>query len=138
MSVDSEPSETVTDNEPSDSDEVEQLATELGTAIADLPAYREFEAAKAAVEADDEVQEQIAEFERLREEFTLARQTGQADEAALQEVRNAQERLHSTPKMERYLAAQERLESRLETLNEAISAPLAVDFGGEAGGCCQE
>ena len=138
MSVDSEPSETVADSETSDPDEVERLATELGTAIADLPAYREFEAAKAAVEADDEVQERIGEFERLREEFTVARQTGQADEAALQEVRNAQERLHSMPKMERYLAAQEQLEEQLETFNEAISAPLAVDFGGEAGGCCRD
>ncbi len=139
MSVDRETdADTSATGEPSDPAEVERLATELGAAIADLPAYREFEAAKAAVEADDEVQERIGEFERLREEFAVARQTGQADEAALQEVRNAQEQLHSMPKMERYLAAQEQLEERLETFNEAISAPLAVDFGGEAGGCCQD
>jgi Uncharacterized conserved protein len=139
VSVDHETdADTDTTGEASDPEQVERLATELGTAIADLPVYREFEAAKQAVEADDDVQERIGEFERLREEFAVARQTGQADEAALEELRDAQERLHSMPKMDRYLAAQERLEERLETFNEAISAPLGVDFGGEAGGCCRD
>ena len=133
MSVDAD--ETV---ETGGETDVETMAAELGAAIADLPVYREFEAAKAAVEADETVQERISEFEQLREEFQLARQTGQADEAALEELRDAQERLHSMPKMRRYLEAQDDLEARLETLNEAISDPLAVDFGGEAGGCCRD
>jgi cell fate (sporulation/competence/biofilm development) regulator YlbF (YheA/YmcA/DUF963 family) len=42
------------------------------------------------------------------------------------------------PKMATYLDAQEALQDRLESVNEAISEPLAVDFGGEAGGCCQD
>jgi cell fate (sporulation/competence/biofilm development) regulator YlbF (YheA/YmcA/DUF963 family) len=40
--------------------------------------------------------------------------------------------------MAEYLEAQAALQERLETVNEAISEPLAVDFGGEAGGCCQD
>jgi cell fate (sporulation/competence/biofilm development) regulator YlbF (YheA/YmcA/DUF963 family) len=40
--------------------------------------------------------------------------------------------------MAEYLEAQAALQDRLETVNEAISEPLAVDFGGEAGGCCQD
>jgi len=42
------------------------------------------------------------------------------------------------PVMEEYLNAQEALQSQLESVNRAISEPLAVDFGGEAGGCCHD
>lgn len=68
----------------------------------------------------------------------MARQAGEATEEGLKRVQRAQEDLHSKPKMATYLAAQEELQERLETLNEAISEPLTVDFGGEAGGCCQD
>ena len=37
-----------------------------------------------------------------------------------------------------YLRAQSDLELQLQELNEMISAPLAVDFGEKAGGCCQD
>lgn len=119
-------------------DETETLARELGAAITDLPEYRRYEEAEAAVEADEEAQAKISEFEQLRQEFALARQTGKADDTAVEKVRQAQNELHSLPVMEAYLDAQDDLRDRLETLNEAISEPLSVDFGGEAGGCCQD
>lgn len=117
---------------------LESLGRELGEAIAETPEYEAFEEAKAAVEADDETQEKIQEFERLREEFMVARQTGQATEEDMRTVQRVQRELHGMPKMADYLAAQEDLQTRLEAVNEAISDPLAVDFGGEAGGCCQD
>jgi cell fate (sporulation/competence/biofilm development) regulator YlbF (YheA/YmcA/DUF963 family) len=40
--------------------------------------------------------------------------------------------------MAEYLDAQEELQDKLESVNMAISEELAVDFGGEAGGCCQD
>jgi cell fate (sporulation/competence/biofilm development) regulator YlbF (YheA/YmcA/DUF963 family) len=40
--------------------------------------------------------------------------------------------------MSDYLAAQSELELQLQELNETISAPLSVDFGEKAGGCCQD
>jgi cell fate (sporulation/competence/biofilm development) regulator YlbF (YheA/YmcA/DUF963 family) len=118
--------------------DVDALARQLGDAITELPEYETFEEARAAVETDPDVQEKISEFERLRQEFALARQTGRADEAAVEEVRQAQQELHAMPTMATYLDAQEALQRRLETLNELISDPLSVDFGGEAGGCCQD
>jgi cell fate (sporulation/competence/biofilm development) regulator YlbF (YheA/YmcA/DUF963 family) len=117
---------------------VEQLGRELGRAITDLPEYEAFEEAKARVEADDEVQEAISEFEQLRQEFMVARQTGRADQEQLERVQEAQADLHEMPVMAEYLDAQDELQDRLEAVNEAISDPLAVDFGGEAGGCCQD
>jgi cell fate (sporulation/competence/biofilm development) regulator YlbF (YheA/YmcA/DUF963 family) len=42
------------------------------------------------------------------------------------------------PTMRTYLQAQERLSERLSAINETLSADLAVDFAGEAGGCCQD
>ena len=133
MSIDSE-----TDAGTTGADDVDALARELGDAIADLPAYERFAEAKAAVEADDEAQERIGEFQQLRQEFALARQTGNADDETLRKVQEAQQDLHALPVMSRYVEAQDDLQDRLETLNEAISEPLAVDFGGEAGGCCQD
>lgn len=131
MSVDSEQSAA----EPQS---VEALARELGDAIADLPEYREFEEAKRAVENHDELQERIKAFEQDRQEFMLARQAGEASQSDMEELQEAQQDLHSHPVMAEYLEAKETLSDRLEAVNQAISDPLAVDFGGEAGGCCQE
>ena len=117
---------------------IEDLGRELGERIAETPEYERFEEARAAVQRDEAVQEQIDEFEQLRAEFMQARQTGQATNAELQRVQEAQDELHSMPVMSEYLEAQDELEETLEAINEAISEPLAVDFGGEAGGCCQD
>ncbi|ELZ34499.1 hypothetical protein C474_02301 [Halogeometricum pallidum JCM 14848] len=117
---------------------LEDLGRELGDAIAETAEYEAFEEAKAAVEDDEELQAEIREFQQRREEFMLARQRGEATQERLEEVQTAQNELHSKDKMAAYLEAQETLQERLEDVNRAISDPLAVDFGGEAGGCCQD
>lgn len=129
-----EPESTVTD----DVADVETLARQLGDAITDLPEYERFEETQRRVQADDDVQEQIEKFENIRQEFMLARQTGQASQEDLRKVQEAQNELHQEPVMAEFLEAKQELQDRLETLNQLISEPLAVDFGGEAGGCCQE
>lgn len=131
MSVDPD---TVTTTEES----IEGLAGELGAAIADLPEHERFREAETAVAQHSEAQEMITEFEQKREALALARQTGDATQEDMRELQSVQRELHSLPVMEEYLEAKEDLVDRLETLNRAISDPLAVDFGGEAGGCCQD
>ncbi|MBV0901299.1 YlbF family regulator [Haloarcula salina] len=121
-----------------DGDRVDELATEFGEAIAELPVYQRFEAAKDAVENHEEAQEAIQEFEQIREEFMLARQTGQASQEDLRTVQQKQEELHDIPVMSDYLQAQNELELRLQELNEVVSEELAVDFGQKAGGCCED
>jgi len=118
--------------------QLEELGRELGEKIAETPAYGRFEAAKRAVQDDDEAQEKIAEVERLRDEFVAARETGEATQEHVAKLQQAQNELHSMDVMEEYLNAQEALQSQLEDINRAISEPLAVDFGGEAGGCCHD
>ena len=117
---------------------IEDLGRELGERIARTQEYERFEAAREAVQRDEEVQTQIDEFEQLRAEFMQARQSGQATNSDLHRVQDAQDELHSMPVMSEFLDAQDELSDTLETVNEAISEPLAVDFGGEAGGCCQD
>jgi len=119
-------------------DSLESTGRTLGEAIAETPEYRRFEEAKTAVEDDERAQERIAEFERMREEFVAARETGEATQEDLRAIRRAQRELHDVPVMAEFLEAQSELQDRLESVNEAISEPLAVDFGGEAGGCCQD
>ena len=116
----------------------EELSRQLGEAITDMPAYQQFAEAKEAVEADEEVQEKIEEFEQFREEFMLARQTGEATQEDLRELQRRQEELHDIPVMAEFMQAQNELELHLQELNEYISAPLALDFGQKAGGCCED
>ncbi|MEF8785875.1 MAG: YlbF family regulator [Haloarculaceae archaeon] len=131
MSVESE--------SPAESDQtVEEMARELGEAITEMPAYQTFREKKEAVEADEEAQAQIEEFEQIREEYMMARQTGQAGQDDLRQLQEAQEKLHSIPVMSEFLQAQNDLELRLQALNEHISEPLDVDFGEKAGGCCND
>ena len=119
-------------------DRVDQLAREFGEAIADLPVYQRYQEAKAAVEADEEAQSAIQEFEQIREEYMLARQTGRATQEDLRKVQSAQEDLHEMPVMSEYLEVQNELELRLQEVNELVSEQLDVDFGEKAGGCCQD
>ncbi|WP_227131010.1 YlbF family regulator [Halorubellus salinus] len=127
-----------TDRESTTTESVEALGRELGAAITELDEYQRFEDAKAAVEASEDAQAKIDEFEQIRQEFMLARQTGEATQADLQKVQDAQAELHEMPVMAEYLEAQNVLDARLEAVNEAISDQLIVDFGEEAGGCCQD
>jgi len=115
-----------------------ELASELGEAIADLPAYEEFIEAKEAIQADPELQERMAEFEERREEFLMAREAGTASNDDLRELQAAQETLHGDPKMAAYLRAKSDIELRLQELDYIISEPLDVEFGETAGGCCQD
>ena len=133
MSIETDAPEAATTD-----DSVEALAHELGDAIAETPEYRRFEEAKAAVREDEEAQARISEFEQLRQEFAMARQAGRADQETLEKVQEAQQELHALSVMTEYVEAQDDLQDRLEGLNEAISEGLLVDFGGEAGGCCQD
>lgn len=115
-----------------------ELAERLGAAIADLPEHERYLDAEAAVAEDEAAQGKIAEFEERREAFALARKTGDATDEDLRELKRFQEELHSMPVMAEYLQAQEALTERLEELNRTISEPIAVDFGGAAGGCCHD
>ena len=115
-----------------------ELASDLGAAVQRLDSYERFTAAKEAVESDEEAQAKIQEFEQLREEFMMARQSGDASNEDLRELQAAQEQLNELPVMAEYLDAQEQMETELQELNKMISAPLSVDFGEKAGGCCQD
>jgi len=115
-----------------------ELASDLGATIQKLDSYERFTAAKTAVENDEETQAKIQEFEQLREEFMMARQSGDASNEDLRELQAAQEQLNELPVMAEYLDAQEQMEMELQELNKMISAPLLIDFGEKAGGCCQD
>jgi cell fate (sporulation/competence/biofilm development) regulator YlbF (YheA/YmcA/DUF963 family) len=117
---------------------LEDLGRELGEKIAESPEHKAFVEANEAVENDAEAQEMIREFEELRHEFMVDREAGRADRESMRDVQAAQRELHNLPVMAEYLDAQEELQDKLESVNMAISEELAVDFGGEAGGCCQD
>jgi cell fate (sporulation/competence/biofilm development) regulator YlbF (YheA/YmcA/DUF963 family) len=127
-----------TDAPTGEGETAEDLARKLGDAITELPAYQEYLDRMEAVENDERAQEEIREFEQIREEYMVARQTGQASEADLRKLQESQEQLHDIPVMREFLQAQNDLELRLQALNEEISDPLELDFGEKAGGCCQD
>jgi len=114
------------------------LASDLGDAISELDSYQRFQETKEKVEANREAQEKIREFEQIREEFMLARQTGDATNEDLRRLQETQQELNEMPVMSEYLDIKAQLEKELQELNRMISAPLSVDFGEKAGGCCQD
>lgn len=118
--------------------QLDNLGRELGDAIADVPEYRAFEESRQAVQESEKAQAKIEVFESQRQDFMLARQTGQATEEDLQQLQRSQQELHSIPVMAEYLEAQNELEGRLEALNDAVSEPLVIDFDDYVGGCCQD
>jgi cell fate (sporulation/competence/biofilm development) regulator YlbF (YheA/YmcA/DUF963 family) len=119
-------------------DDPETVAGDLGAAIADTPEYERFVETKAAVEESPEAQKKVQKFERLRDEFVQARQTGEATQDDLETLQSAQQDLHEVPAMAEFLQAQEALDARLEEVNRAIAADLAIDFGDRVGGCCND
>jgi cell fate (sporulation/competence/biofilm development) regulator YlbF (YheA/YmcA/DUF963 family) len=133
MSID-----TAVDADSPPETDVKELASELGETITQLSTYQRFREAKEAVENNEEAQEKVRQFEAQREEFMLARQNGNATNEDLRELQAAQEELHDVPVMSDFLEVQSELELELQELNEMISAPLAIDFGEKAGGCCQD
>jgi cell fate (sporulation/competence/biofilm development) regulator YlbF (YheA/YmcA/DUF963 family) len=114
------------------------LAETLGAALAATPEHEAFVAAEAAVQESEAAQRRIAEFERKRSNFVADRERGEATRADLEELERLQSELHEMDVVAEYLAAKAELEARLDAVNDAVSAPLAVDFGGEAGGCCMD
>jgi cell fate (sporulation/competence/biofilm development) regulator YlbF (YheA/YmcA/DUF963 family) len=114
------------------------LAEALGTALASSPEHEAFVKAEAAVEADEAAQQRIAEFERKRSAFVADRERGEAMRADLEELEQLQSELHEMDVVAEYLNAKAELEATLDAVNNAVSAPLAVDFGGQAGGCCMD
>ena len=128
-----------TDIDPTSADvSPEDMAADLGTAIADTPEYERFIEAKTAVEESREAQEKVREFERLRDAFVQARKTGEAADEDRETLQNAQRALHAVPEMAEFLDAQAELDARLEDINAAVGADLAIDFGDRIGSCCQD
>jgi cell fate (sporulation/competence/biofilm development) regulator YlbF (YheA/YmcA/DUF963 family) len=121
-------------------DETDALscADALGDAIKDLPAYERFLETKRAVEQSEQAQEKVREFEQARSEFMLSRQSGNASQEDLRELQAKQAELNEVPEMAEHLQAKNQLEVKLAELNDAISRSLAIDFGQEAGGCCED
>jgi len=122
---------------PDDRDPV-ALAAELGEALAASDEHERFAAAKAAVEADETAQARIDEFERERAAFLADRERGEATRADLRELERLQSDLHELDVVAEYLDAKSELDALLDATTGAVSDPLAVDFGGEAGGCCMD
>jgi cell fate (sporulation/competence/biofilm development) regulator YlbF (YheA/YmcA/DUF963 family) len=125
------------EGEPS-SGSVMAAAERLGRRLAETPEHERFCEARSAVQDSTEAQERIAEFEQLRDEYSMARRAGDADREALAELKEAQQELHDLPVMAEYLEAQAALDDRLDAVAEAISDPLAVDFAERASGCCED
>ena len=122
-------------SQESASADVMELGTELGEALAGLPEYEAFEAAKETVDSHPDVQKKMQEFEQMQKEFMVARQQGEATEEDLDELRAVREELEAMEAMQELREAQDDLVEVLEAVNESISAELELDFGDSVGSC---
>lgn len=116
-----------------------ERARALALAIGESAAFRAFEAAQEAMDADADLGARLAEAQRQEQELRLARAWGGAsdeDERALERV---WQDLASRPTLAAHMAARDELLALLREVAAAIGDGVGLDFGGAcapAGGCC--
>ncbi len=114
-------------------------ARALARAIGESAAFRTFEAAQEALEADAELGQRLSAFQTREQELRLARAWGGADPDEVRAMDREWEDLAKHPVMAAHLAAREELLGLLREISGAISAGVGLDYGtasAPAGGCC--
>lgn len=116
-----------------------EKAHALARAIADSPAFREFERANKALEADAELTGRIAAFQLREQELRLSRSWGGADPEDEKALEREWQDLSSQPAFAAGIAARDALLALLRDVAGAITDGVGIDYGAAcapAGGCC--
>ncbi len=114
-------------------------ARALALAIGETAAFKAFEAAQEALEADTALGESLVAFQQREQELRLARAWGGADPEELRALEREWEELAKNPVLAAHTAAQNKLVALLREVSAAISEGVALDYGAAcapAGGCC--
>lgn len=116
-----------------------ERARALARAIGESAAFRAFEVAQEALEADADLGSRLSAFQVREQELRLSRSWGGADPEEVRAMEREWEDLAKHPVLAAHLAAGEGLAALLREVAAAISEGVGLDYGAAcapAGGCC--
>lgn len=114
-------------------------ARALARAIGESAAFRAFEAAQEAFEADADLGFRLSAFQGREQELRLARSWGGADPEEVRAMEREWEDLAKHPVLAAHMAARQELLGLLREVAGAIGEGVGLDYGAAcapAGGCC--
>jgi cell fate (sporulation/competence/biofilm development) regulator YlbF (YheA/YmcA/DUF963 family) len=114
-------------------------AKALASALAQLPAFRRFEAAHERFRTDEAAQQKLAGFESKQRELRQAAMWGGSSAQEQKALEQEWETLFAIPSLGHYLRAQEELTMSLRDSVRMISDAIGIDYGAAcspSGGCC--
>jgi len=114
-------------------------AQALARAIGESAAFRAFEAAQDALDADANLGSRLSAFQMREQELRLSRSWGGADPEEVRALEREWEDLAKHPVLAAHVAAREGLVGLLREVAAAISEGVGLDYGAAcapAGGCC--
>jgi len=116
-----------------------ESARALARAIGESTAFRAFEAAQEALEADAELGSRLKAFQMREQELRLSRTWGRADLEEVRAMEREWEDLAKHPVLAAHMAARKGLAALLREVAGEISEGVGLDYGAAcapAGGCC--
>ena len=116
-----------------------ERARALARAIGESTAFRAFEAAQEALEADAELGARLSAFQVREKELRLSRSWGGADPEEVRALEREWEDLAKHPVLAAQVAARTELLGLLREVAGAIGEGVGLDYGAAcapAGGCC--
>lgn len=114
-------------------------ARALARTIGETAAFRAFEAAQEAFEADADLGFRLSAFQVREQELRLARSWGGADPEEVRAMEREWEDLAKHPVLAAHMAARQELLGLLREVAGAIGEGVGLDYGAAcapAGGCC--
>jgi cell fate (sporulation/competence/biofilm development) regulator YlbF (YheA/YmcA/DUF963 family) len=115
-----------------------ECARALARAIGESAAFRAFEAAQEALDADRELGTRLSAFQMREQELRLSRTWGGTDPEEERALTREWEDLARHPVLAAHLGAREELLALLREVSEGISEGVGLDYGAACApaGCC--
>ena len=114
-------------------------AQALAQAIGESAAFRAFEAAQEALDADAELSARLSAFQMREQELRQSQAWAGADPEEVRAVEREWEDLAKQPLLAAHMAAREKLVGLIREVVAAISEGVGLDYGAAcapASGCC--
>lgn len=116
-----------------------EAARSLGRGIGESSAFKQFEAAYEAFQADGVARQRLADLQSREQEIRLAAMWGGADPQEQKELESEWKSFSAMPSNIGYLRAQEEFTVLLREASGKISKEIGLDYGAAcspSGGCC--
>lgn len=116
-----------------------EAARSLGRALGESSAFRRFEAAYEAYQADEAARRRLEDFQSRQQELRMAAMWGGVDRREQEKLEREWQSVSAMPSLSDYFRAQNDLTTLLREATGRVSKEIGVDYGAAcspSGGCC--